>query len=577
MITKSSSDLLQAKFNAFHVYLHNFSKFDGVFILKNLASSIPSKDIKFLVRDRNLLSITVSYNYTKMVDGKVKRLRGHISFHDSLLILPGSLAKLAINFGVTTKGQFDMSKLINLSLSGLMNIKNELLNYNKRDCKVLYEILLKFAQGIHDQYQINITTYPTLSSIAFAIYRSNYIRKNFNIPITSKKEYDRMCKSYRGGHVDVYIPYGENLYCYDINSLYPYVMHKYEYPVGVAKYFSKPLGKFADLNNIFGIIQVHVTCPENMKMPILLHRYKDPVTNEVSTLCPTGKWTGWYFTEELKYAIKLGYKIEIIKGYHYDQKTKLFNKYVKDLYIMRSKYPKTDSRNLIAKLLLNSLYGRFGMSIYVMCHKLVSLCDFAITDSFDEVIDIGEDHALIGINEVMNINNEGSMINTSVAIASAITAYARIHIHKFKLLAGEHLHYTDTDSIFTGKPLPKNMVGDKLGQMKLEYGGVIDKAVFLGPKLYALFMGDGTQIVKIKGCKTKCTFSDMLNLLDVENKSSPLSQEKWIRNFKDGNISLQTQPYNYSIAENKRQAIIIDGRFVGTKARIIDDLSTPSS
>jgi len=31
------------------------------------------------------------------------------------------------------------------------------------------------------------------------------------------------------------------------------------------------------------------------------------------------------------------------------------------LYELRGKFPKTDPMNLIAKLLLNSLYGRFGM------------------------------------------------------------------------------------------------------------------------------------------------------------------------------------------------------------------------
>lgn len=574
MVSKSILDLLLPEYNGFHVYLHNFSKFDGVFILKNLAKAIHSKDIKFLIRDRNILNITISYNFDKLVKGKLIKARGHISFHDSMLIVPGSLSKLAVNFGVTTKGDFDFTKLSNMTWSTLLNIKNELLNYNKRDCKVLYEIILKFAKGIHDQYQINITTYPTLSSIAFAIYRSNYIKKNFNIPITNKKDYDRMSKSYRGGHVDVYIPYGENLYCYDVNSLYPSVMQKHYFPVGQAKYFNKPSageGLFKDLNNIFGIVQVHVTCPKDMKLPILLHRYKDPATGTVSTICPVGKWTGWYFTEELKYAVTLGYQIEIIRGYHFDKRAKIFSKYVSDLYKTRSNYPKTHSLNIIAKLLLNSLYGRFGMSIYVMFYKLVTLTNLSINDSFEEIIDIGDDHALIGLGEVKNYNYDGNMIKTSVGIASAITAYARIAIHKFKLLAGEHLHYTDTDSIFTSKPLPKYLVGDKLGQMKLEYGGIIKKAVFLAPKLYALVLADDSEVVKIKGCKTKCSFNDMLERLTISSEANPLYQEKWIRNFKDGNISLETHPYSFAISDNKRKAIIENNKFVGTMAIVINE------
>lgn len=95
MLSKSLLDLFKSKYNGYHVYLHNFSKFDGIFILKNLANLVPSKDIKFLVRERNLLSVTVSYSFDKVVNGKTVSARGKISFHDSLLLVPGSLANLA--------------------------------------------------------------------------------------------------------------------------------------------------------------------------------------------------------------------------------------------------------------------------------------------------------------------------------------------------------------------------------------------------------------------------------------------------------------------------------------------------
>ncbi len=39
------------------------------------------------------------------------------------------------------------------------------------------------------------------------------------------------------------------------------------------------------------------------------------------------------------------------------------------------------------------------------------------------------------------------LVKSNVAIAAAVTSYARIHIYKYKMLAG--CHYTDTDSIFT--------------------------------------------------------------------------------------------------------------------------------
>jgi hypothetical protein len=39
----------------------------------------------------------------------------------------------------------------------------------------------------------------------------------------------------------------------------------------------------------------------------------------------------------------------------------VFKEYVNFLYDLRSKYPKSHPLNFIAKILLNSLYGRFGM------------------------------------------------------------------------------------------------------------------------------------------------------------------------------------------------------------------------
>ena len=44
--------------------------------------------------------------------------------------------------------------------------------------------------------------------------------------------YEFIKDSYYGGAVDVYKPYGKNVYRYDVNSLYPYIMKNYPMPVG---------------------------------------------------------------------------------------------------------------------------------------------------------------------------------------------------------------------------------------------------------------------------------------------------------------------------------------------------------
>ena len=83
-----------------------------------------------------------------------------------------------------------------------------------------------------------------------------------------------------------------------------------------------------------------------------------------------------------------------------------------------------------------------------------------------------------------NITQFHKVVKSNIAIASAITSYARIHMLKYKL--SDSVYYTDTDSIFTSKPLPAYMVGDALEQMKDEMKGIlIDRAYFLEIKNYA--------------------------------------------------------------------------------------------
>jgi len=104
--------------------------------------------------------------------------------------------------------------------------------------------------------------------------------------------------------------------------------------------------------------------------------------------------------------------------------------------------------------------------------------------------------------------------NVNIAIASAITAYARIHMSQFKNRDDFILYYSDTDSIYIDRPLPDYLVVYKLlGSMKLE--NVLTKAIFLAPKVYYLETTDGNVIYKVKGLShnVPLNFNDFNNLL----------------------------------------------------------------
>ena len=77
------------------------------------------------------------------------------------------------------------------------------------------EVIFKFADNIHNQYYLNIVKYPTTSSLATAIFRAHYIGDTKIIVLSGDMAID-IRKSYTGGAVDMYIPYGENVHCYDV-------------------------------------------------------------------------------------------------------------------------------------------------------------------------------------------------------------------------------------------------------------------------------------------------------------------------------------------------------------------------
>ena len=85
---------------------------------------------------------------------------------------------------------------------------------------------------------------------------------------------------------------------------------------------------------------------------------------------------------------------------------------------------------------------------------------------------------------------------------------------KYKNNPNIKLYYTDTDSIFIDKPLNPELVGDKLGQFKLE--NIFKSAIFLSSKVYAGVLSDATKLIKVKGLR-KDSISENLNFKVLES------------------------------------------------------------
>ena len=270
------------------------------------------------------------------------------------------------------------------------------------------------------------------------------------IPILNKEQDSFIRNSYFGGASDYYRALGRKLYYYDVNSLYPFAMLK-PMPHNLRNHH-KDLSNHK-LENLFGFFKVEVTTPKNLIYPLL------PYKNEGLTIHPTGKFTGVYFSEELKAVEAQGFKIKLISGYEFS-KVYLFKDYINSFYNIKKM--SIGVERYIAKLHLNTLYGYFGRSFDLMETLIIKN---------DKIVNISKDHKIKNIYEINNeysvvlinkkVDSNNSYIKSNVAIASAVTSYARIEMIKIKVYCLKNnikLFYTDTDSIFTDKPLPKSLI-----------------------------------------------------------------------------------------------------------------------
>jgi len=128
---------------------------------------------------------------------------------------------------------------------------------------------------------------------------------------------------------------------------------------------------------------------------------------------------------------------------------------------------------MIAKLLLNSLYGRFGMSPYADDHTIINKQDenkYLNTKKYQvsNILDLNNEYELISYNKKVMSDNKQTL-NISIPIAAAITAYSRINMSYYLTKYQDNILTIDTDGIKTDCLLDKQDTGNDLGNMKYEY------------------------------------------------------------------------------------------------------------
>lgn len=455
-IQKASLEMFKELFKYIELYLHpkttifvhNLGSFDGYFIFKNASMIYHIKLVKSIIDNEN-----------KFILINIKQIK----FVDSYRIFAVSLNGLCdvFNHGEGKTSSYN-SDYNSLNIFRNDKLLSEFRTYADNDSIILYKCMLRASILYMENYDVDISQVVSMSSLSMLIFRKNFLK--VKIPILNHKLDDFVRDSYYGGATDYYIKYAKKVYYYDVNSLYPFAMLKY-LPLKPIKWIDDSV----KLSDFFGFALVKVHCPLTVKKPILPKKHKG------KTIFPTGSWIGVYFSEELKAVEKYGYKVEIIKGLEFS-KAKIFTDYIDHFYEIKK--TSTGPLRFIGKNHLNYLYGLFGRLKTVL--ETITILNteiefYLVSRIIKNIIKIDDEKSVlltmqnIDTDIVSELNstletellNYESIVKTNVAIASAVTANARIHMIPFKI--SNETCYTDTDSVFTTLELPNNLIGEDIG------------------------------------------------------------------------------------------------------------------
>jgi ribosomal protein L14 len=456
-------------------YAHNLT-FDGSFIIKELANA----SIDFI--------LFLSKNHIYYI--KIKK--NNIELKCSYMLFPYSLHKAQKILKCNTKLPFSV-KEINFDNFENMNIKKQVIDYCINDVKLVMELLHIYDVCISPVYP-NWRSKNSISSITLSLFN-----KKFNTEhIKTELSFTDDCifrKAYFGGRCEIFgNPYNDDhIYHFDFKGMYSQIMYE-DFPIGNYSYIDY---KGINTVSIKDIGFYFVTIHSDMEIPILPFRSEDG-----KLIFPNGSFSGLYWYEELNYfVIRGGIIKEIHYAYTFKKKKKVFKLYTEKMSELRNL---NEWNNFVFKQIINSLYGRLGMSFKNEETIISDKKNFSKIELTHEVIK----YSIIGEIYLVTIKKEVNMeeiIKSNVIYASIITSKARIKLHKGFIKVMENngrLLYTDTDSIFAS--FKKNVDDEKHGEIFWDVtkkDTKITDAVFALPKTYALEYPDKTYKIKMKGLK----------------------------------------------------------------------------
>lgn len=402
----------------------------------------------------------------------------------------------------------------------LFNFKEESIKYCMGILIVLQKILINTINTLKElPFKNLINLFHNSNSISafshkvfFKFYAKGEIHKKLKIEI-----YSYIKNSFFGGRCEIFgNPLKDELVHYfDYSGMYGQCMLE-KFPLGNA---SIEFGaKIIDKPGFY-----YIKFYQDLEFPILPTK----IGNKLMFI--NGDLEGLYWFEEINLFLKYNGVInEIVYSLLYEKSDYIFKSFVEDFNLIRHK---GGYKKVLGKLIINSLYGSFGLKEDETFTKLIysekeflDILENLNTKSFlktnncylVEIIKDKQSQRLINKQD-RNWNSEFSERN--VGYASIITSKARIKLYKALMCTieyGGRLLYTDTDSIFAAFKKANSNIGEIIWEELYE------DACFILPKFYML-KKNKNEIIKIKGVENyNLSYDEIKNIFYNSSEDSKI-------------------------------------------------------
>lgn len=322
---------------------------------------------------------------------------------------------------------------------------SEWFRYCQRDVEIIERAMLDLMQWWKDEkLGMFRWTAPSLSMGAFRHRFMNHVIEFPQDETLRQLERD----AYYGGQLECYrlgkIP--GPVYQLDVNSLYPAVMHDSNFPVRL---------ECLELRDQWEAVPLPFE-PERSIAEVWLYSPDAtyPVRTTEGTYYANGEGWTTLAGPELAFAHQCGH-ICAYRAWAQYHVGKLFTAFVRYFWQLKLEYGKSGdgTRYEFVKLILNSLYGKFGQygSQWKLNPNQMPFEQFGAFKQWCPFTQRNTEHLAIG-NAVMDYTDKHEIAKSWPAIPAFVTSGARQCLRGLRDVAGtENVFYVNTDSLLTNQ------------------------------------------------------------------------------------------------------------------------------